>query len=66
MLAEVSSYICDSSSWPWLFLCFAAKSIGDKSVAHVKVSEEPGGQDRETLEVRMEIPSRQRSEEQST
>ncbi|XP_072846600.2 glutamine-rich protein 2 isoform X4 [Pogona vitticeps] len=44
----------------------SAKSIGDKSVAHVKVAEEPGGQDRETLELRMEIPSSQRSEEQST
>uniref|UniRef100_A0ABM5FMJ0 Glutamine-rich protein 2 isoform X4 n=1 Tax=Pogona vitticeps TaxID=103695 RepID=A0ABM5FMJ0_9SAUR len=44
----------------------SAKSIGDKSVAHVKVAEEPGGQDRETLELRMDIPSSQRSEEQST
>ncbi|KAJ7316057.1 hypothetical protein JRQ81_002219 [Phrynocephalus forsythii] len=44
----------------------SAKSTGEKSVAQVKATEEPGVQERETLEVRMEIPSRQRSNEQST
>ncbi|XP_061472273.1 glutamine-rich protein 2 isoform X3 [Rhineura floridana] len=43
----------------------SAKSIGDKSLSHVRITEEPGMQDRETLELRMEIPSRQQSDEQS-
>ncbi|XP_025021834.1 glutamine-rich protein 2 [Python bivittatus] len=42
----------------------SAKS-GDKSVAQLRSVEERGMEDREGFEVRMEIPSRQRSDEQS-
>ncbi|XP_062976409.1 glutamine-rich protein 2 [Elgaria multicarinata webbii] len=40
----------------------SAKSIGDKSMARVRVNEDG----REALELRMEVPSRQRADEQST
>ncbi|XP_015279483.1 PREDICTED: glutamine-rich protein 2 [Gekko japonicus] len=46
----------------------SAKSLGEKSVMSpnaLRGTEDPGMQDRETLELRMEIPSRQRSNEQS-
>nr|XP_028572833.1 glutamine-rich protein 2 isoform X3 [Podarcis muralis] len=42
----------------------SAKSAGDKSTAHLRITEEPGMQDRETIELRMTIPSRH-SDEQS-
>ncbi|XP_013919563.1 PREDICTED: glutamine-rich protein 2-like isoform X3 [Thamnophis sirtalis] len=44
----------------------SAKSITDKSASPLRNSEEPGNLDRETIEVRMTIASRQRSDEQST
>ncbi|XP_060109531.1 glutamine-rich protein 2 [Heteronotia binoei] len=46
----------------------SAKSLGEKSAMSpnaLRDTEDPGTQDRETLELRMEIPSRQRSDEQS-
>ncbi|XP_034955005.2 glutamine-rich protein 2 [Zootoca vivipara] len=43
----------------------SAKSTGDKSTTHLRITEEPGLQDRETIEVRMTVPSRH-SDEQST
>ncbi|XP_053231977.1 glutamine-rich protein 2 isoform X3 [Podarcis raffonei] len=42
----------------------SAKSAGDKSTTHLRITEEPGMQDRETIELRMTIPSRH-SDEQS-
>ncbi|XP_054832289.1 glutamine-rich protein 2 [Eublepharis macularius] len=46
----------------------SAKSLGEKSEMSpnaLRVTEDPSMQDRETLELRVEIPSRQRSDQQS-
>nr|XP_056704320.1 glutamine-rich protein 2 [Euleptes europaea] len=43
----------------------SAKSLGEKSVKSLRGTEDAGIQDREVLELRMEIPSRQGSDQQS-
>lgn len=51
-----------------LLFCLAAKSLGEKSMTFPNVlrgTEDPGMQDRETLELCVEVPPHQRADEQS-
>ncbi|KAH0629521.1 hypothetical protein JD844_011630 [Phrynosoma platyrhinos] len=65
-LADIASLPVRPHSAKVSLRSLSAKSVGDKSMPHIRINEEPRAQDRETLELRMEIPSRQRSDEQST
>nr|XP_008102586.1 PREDICTED: glutamine-rich protein 2 isoform X4 [Anolis carolinensis] len=61
ILADIANFPVRPHSAKMSLRSLSAKSTGDKSVAPVRISEEPGVQDRETLELRMEVPSRQQS-----
>ncbi|XP_042308282.1 glutamine-rich protein 2 isoform X4 [Sceloporus undulatus] len=65
-LADIASLPVRPHSAKVSLRSLSAKSVGDKSMPRIRIGEEPGAQDRETLELRMEIPSRQRFDEQST
>ncbi|XP_063149060.1 glutamine-rich protein 2 [Candoia aspera] len=65
MLSDIASLPARPHTAKVSLRSLSAKSVGDKPVVQLRSAEEPGTQDRETLDLRMAIPSRQQSDEQS-